>query len=587
MGNDLEDDEIKLNNDHPYYVKISKLEKETSNISPKTNELNGYKGYFLGKAIVAGGQLLEGGIQAICNSINKSKDIEIEKLKIENEKLIQKEKERTKLKQELKLQLEKKEEEFYETQIVKYFYNENLFDKENIKTIIDEKKLLKDLDIIKTNNNFMKEIEDKINGVIVLSKYKLKKCKRLNIYIMGITGVGKTCLKNSICDKLYSQEKFGGRGTTVRQRYICECHDYLSFTDNIGFELGGIFSLINLVEDTQNYIMEKIKSNDEAIHCLWYCITGTRLQEEEYKVICNLRKIYKEKNIPIIIIYTQAIELQKIEDMKKFINQNLKSENNEEIGEKPENIQFIPLLAKQTSITVGNNTISIPPYNLSRLIESTFNSFEYSVDLVNKKCLIELVKEKIKNVYETKLQSCLEIIGNNLINEKNFNNMIESIYEAISLNKFKTQFFELKDTKDIILSYINEKYKFFKEEKERKILNDIMAIERDFCLKNSSEEINIGSFMKSEKELKAIIDKKIDDKNYEEFKSFYFNKISRIFFNYFAQELVNKLLDLFEDEIESEKMKTEIYNSIKICNNQISEGIRKLINELKIKESQK
>ena len=587
MGNDLEDDEIKLNNDHPYYVKISKLEKETSNISPKTNELNGYKGYFLGKAIVAGGQLLEGGIQAICNSINKSKDIEIEKLKIENEKLIQKEKEKTKLKQELKLQLEKKEEEFYETQIVKYSYNENLFDKENIKNIIDEKKLLKDLDIIKTNNNFMKEIEDKINGVIVLSKYKLKKCKRLNIYIMGITGVGKTCLKNSICDKLYSQEKFGGRGTTVRQRYICECHDYLSFTDNIGFELGGIFNLINLVEDTQNYIMEKIKSNDEAIHCLWYCITGTRLQEEEYKVICNLRKIYKEKNIPIIIIYTQAIELQKIEDMKKFINQNLKSENNEEIGEKPENIQFIPLLAKQTSITVGNNTISIPPYNLSRLIESTFNSFEYSVDLVNKKCLIELVKEKIKNVYETKLQSCLEIIGNNLINEKNFNNMIESIYEAISLNKFKTQFFELKDTKDIILSYINEKYKFFKEEKERKILNDIMAIERDFCLKNSSEEINIGSFMKSEKELKAIIDKKIDDKNYEEFKSFYFNKISRIFFNYFAQELVNKLLDLFEDEIESEKMKTEIYNSIKICNDQISEGIRKLINELKIKESQK
>ena len=587
MGNDLEDDEIKLNNDHPYDVKISKLEKETSNISPKTNELNGYKGYILGKAIVAGGQLLEGGIQAICNSINKSKDIEIEKLKIENEKLIQKEKERTKLKQELKLQLEKKEEEFNETQIVKYFYNENLFDKENIKTIIDEKKLLKDLDIIKTNNNFMKEIEDKINGVIVLSKYKLKKCKRLNIYIMGITGVGKTCLKNSICDKLYSQEKFGGRGTTVRQRYICECHDYLSFTDNIGFELGGIFNLINLVEDTQNYIMEKIKSNDEAIHCLWYCITGTRLQEEEYKVICNLRKIYKEKNIPIIIIYTQAIEPQKIEDMKKFINQNLKSENNEEIGEKPENIQFIPLLAKQTSITVGNNTISIPPYNLSRLIESTFNSFEYSVDLVNKKCLIELVKEKIKNDYETKLQSCLEIIGNNLINEKNFNNMIESIYETISLNKFKTQFFELKDTKDIILSYINEKYKFFKEEKERKILNDIMAIERDFCLKNSSEEINIGSFMKSEKELKAIIDKKIDDKNYEEFKSFYFNKISRIFFNYFAQELVNKLLDLFEDEIESEKMKTEIYNSIKICNDQISEGIRKLINELKIKESQK
>ena len=33
-------------------------------------------------------------------------------------------------------------------------------------------------------------------------------------------------------------------------------------------------------------------------------------------------------------------------------------------------------------------------------------------------------------------------------------------------------------------------------------------------------------------------------------------------------------------------MKTEIYNASKMGNNHIAEGIRKLINELKIKESQ-
>ena len=570
MGNQLEN----TNNDKNEFEIISTANDSNS------------KGLIIGNAIKAGGELLGVGIQAICNVVNKSKDIEIQKLKNENERLIQKEKEKKEKKQELKLQLEKKENDFYEKQIVKFSYNENLFDKEEIKNIIIEKKLLNDFDKIKINNIFMKQIEDKIMNTIELSKDKLKKCERLNIYLMGITGVGKTSLKNSICDKLYSQEKFGGRGTTMRQRYICKCHDYLSFTDNIGFELGGNYSIINLVQDTQNYIMEKIKSNNEAIHCIWYCITGTRLQDEEYKVICNLRKIYKEKNVPIIIIYTQAIEPKKIEDMKNYINEQLKSEDNEEIGEKPENIQFIPILAKQTTITVCNNIIPIPPYNLTRLIKSTFNAYEYSVDLVNKKCLMELVKEKIKNEYEIKLQSCLEIIGNSHFNENNFDNIIESICEELNLSKIKTQFLELNCIKDIFLSYIDEKYKFFKEEKEKKILIDIIEIERNFCLNNSNEEINLGSFMKAEKELKDIIDKKIDDKNYEEFKIFFFNKICRIFFNYFVEELSKKLLELFEDEIESEKMKTEIYNSSQIGNIHIAKGIRELVNELKIKESQ-
>ena len=573
MGNKIE----KENND--YRRTSNALTSGTSNSNSNT--------IIIGNAIKAGGELLGVGIQAICNTINKSKDIEINKLKIENERLIQKEKEKKELKQELKLQLEKKENDFYENQIIKFSYNENLFNKEEIKSIITENNLLTDFDKIKISDIFIKQIDDKIMDLIVLSKYNLKKCERLNIYIMGITGVGKTCLKNSICDKLYSQEKFGGRGTYTRERYICKCHNFLSFTDNIGFELGGKFSLINLVQDTQNYIMEKIKSNNEAIHCIWYCITGTRLQDEEYKVICNLRKIYKEKNVPIIIIYTQAIEPKKIEDMKKYINEKLKKENNEEIGEKPENIQFIPLLAKQTTITVVNKTIPIPPYNLTKLIENTFNSYEYSVDLVNKKCMIELVREKIITEYEIKLQSCLEFIENNNINEKNLEKVIESIYKELNLNKIiNAQFLDLDHIKNIILSYIEEKYKIFKEEKENKILTDIMAIERDFCLKNTNEEINLGSFMKGEKEAKAIIDKKIDDKNYEEFKAFYFNKICKLFLNYFVREFTNKLLELFGDEIESEKMKTEIYNASKMGNNHIAEGIRKLINELKIKESQ-
>ena len=530
-----------------------------------------------------GGSLATAAINLISSSINKSKDLEIEKLRIEQEKLIESERKKNELKQNLKLEFEKKENEFYEKQIFKFQYNENLFNNEEIKKIFDENLLKNKFDEIKSNNEYMKRIDNKILNSINECKSKLKKNERLNVYIMGITGVGKTCLKNAICEKLYSKENFGGRGTNERKRFECECHKYLSLTDNVGFELGGIFSINNLILDTQKFFMEKIKSNNEAIHCIWYCLTGTRLQDEEYKVICNLRKIYKEKNIPIIIIYTQAIESEKIEKMKQYINEKLEKENNELIGEEPENIQFIPLLSKKTTVM----DIEIKPYNLSKLITNTYKAFEYSMDLINKKSLIELVKEKIKIEYEKKLQLCLEFINNiNIITDDNFNEIIESLCKILIDNDIiKIQSLEMEFLKGNILSFVYEKYLSFKEEKEKKILIDVMNMQRDFCLKNSEEEINLGSFMKTENELKNIINEKIDSKNSKEFKCFYFDKISKIFLEFFVKELSEKLSDLFLNEIESENMKIEIYNSSKIDNNIIIEGIAKLIDELKKKES--
>jgi len=579
MGQDLE------------YIKEGRqssnpLEFERTNLNYSSNQNDNWKGMVVGSAIEAGSNIISSVIGSICNAVNKSKDIEIEKLKIETEKFLQKEKEKNERKQVLKLELEKKENDFYKNQIIKFQYNENLAGKEEIKNIYDENLIKNCLDKILGGPDFLKQIDDKILDAIKESKKNLKINERLNIYIMGITGVGKTCLKNSICTELYSTEAFGKRGTTKRKRYQCECHKFLSLTDNIGFELGGNYCLRNLVLDSQNYIMEKIKTNEEAIHCIWYCITGTRLQEEEYKVICDLRKIYRESNIPFIIIYTQAIEPDKIDKMKNFINEKLKYENNEEIGENPENVQYIPLLAKQTNITLGKQTIPIKPYNLSKLIENTFNAYEYSVDLVNKKSLIELIKEKVENEYKNKLQSCFAIIENNNITENQFDYINDSICkQLLNNNKINTHILELNIIKEKILSFISEKYKTFKEEKENKILIDIMTIQREFCINNSNEDINLGPFMKSENELKAEIGHRIDSKNLEEYKIFYFNKICKIFFNYFAHELKNKILESFWNELESDKIKTEIYNSSKISNNKINDGITKLINELKTKET--
>ena len=79
----------------------------------------------------------------------------------------------------------------------------------------------------------------------------------MNIYIMGITGVGKSCLKNSICNKNIAKENIGKRGTNERFTYICDCHNFISLTDNLGIELIKNFRIEKIKEDTHKFIMEK------------------------------------------------------------------------------------------------------------------------------------------------------------------------------------------------------------------------------------------------------------------------------------------------------------------------------------------
>ena len=45
--------------------------------------------------------------------------------------------------------------------------------------------------------------------------------------------------------------------------------------------------------------------------------------------------------------------------------------------EELENVQFISLLSKQKAVKIVNNEIPIKPYNLSKLINNTYEAFEY------------------------------------------------------------------------------------------------------------------------------------------------------------------------------------------------------------------
>ena len=553
------------------------------------NEPNNPNNFLIGNIIQFGSSLLSEGIKAIALTISKNKELEIEKLKKEMIMMENKKKENDNRKQILELELKRKENDFLNNSILTFNYKKYLFNKEKMKEIYNN--LINEINNIinelKMNNNFIEKIKQKILNLIKEKKEFLKETKKMNIYIMGITGVGKSCLKNSICNKNIAKENIGKRGTNVRFTYICDCHNFISITDNVGIELSYQNGIENIKEDTKNFIMEKINSNNEAIHCIWYCITGTRLQDSEYNLICDLRKLYKNNNIPIIIIYTQALEKEKYENMKNCLNEELRKNNNEEIGENPENIQFIPILAKTKTIDILIQNFEIKPFNISKLIEKTFNCFEYSRNLVNKKSIIELISSQIKNDYKKIYENCLEkiMIKNNYDEEEFIIFITTLISDFLSFNFENEQFLNLNQIIESIISIINENYQKFKSEKVLSLTNEIIKIEKDFCVQNSNENINLISSLKTEEILNEIIEIKINEKNKEQFKIYYFNEICKELFKELLSEVKTNILNFIETLIEKDEIiQKEIDSSINLTPINLSNGVNKLINELKEKE---
>jgi hypothetical protein len=77
----------------------------------------------------------------------------------------------------------------------------------------------------------------------------------------------------------------------------------------------------------------------------WYCITGKRFEQAEIELLNALRATYKDNNIPIIIVYTQATDDEAIVSMKKYIKeQNIKGD-------------FIQVLAKRKKMVILSNLL--------------------------------------------------------------------------------------------------------------------------------------------------------------------------------------------------------------------------------------
>ena len=151
---------------------------------------------------------------------------------------------------------------------------------------------------------------------------KIKNLKKLNIVVVGKSGVGKSTLINSLFKGDFAKTGLG-RPITQEIRKL-EKKDYpLSIYDTPGFELSN--NQQNKVKDEILDIINRgLVSRDinDAIHCIWYCINvgGNRtFDETEIQWLRDFTKANKVTQVPIVVVLTQSVPKKKAQEMKALV----------------------------------------------------------------------------------------------------------------------------------------------------------------------------------------------------------------------------------------------------------------------------
>ena len=378
------------------------------------------------------------------------------------------------------------------------------------------------------------------------TKKNLKYLKQLTLIVEGKKGVGKSTLINCLLKEYKAKEGEYSVTTLCTGTYNSKNIPFLSLIDTRGYELNEEYNPDEIKKEVLRTIklQRELYDYNNYIQCILFCIDGENdIDECEKKSLEEL--INNEYNVPVIIVFTNATEKNRVERMEKEFK-NLFPNN-----------AFIPVLGRKNEF--------MEQYGLDDLLNTILKCLES----VEKGDFFDLIKDEYLEKEKARLIEVIPEIKKNIISklvndfilnfkskeidiEKYIYDLIEVIIMAFSFKKEVDQKTKIliKNSKNNIKNIINSHINFYRQTTKRYI-DQILS---DYSFKYLVLQVEI------EREKNASIKNKFK-RNREEFKNLITTFLEDNFY-YVAQKfLVYRFIkDLIEDL--SEKMAKIIYKKI-------------------------